>query len=220
MRILQLEDDMARAQAVEGTLRAAGFACETVVPDGRAMHRARQNDYDVILLNMGRANALRYDILKHLERARVRASVLVNFAGDDGDHGRAAMEVADRLARSNGAGSNGDASNGDASAEVSVSGTRAGSPAPAPAASEGEKRRLPRAKIIKSGQIVFDDNKCLSECLILDMSSGGAALQPSDTLNFPNQFQLRFKLGPTYDCEVCWKRGRKIGVRFLNDPEA
>ena len=83
----------------------------------------------------------------------------------------------------------------------------------------GDQRRLPRAKIIKSGQIVFDDNKCLSECLVLDMSAGGAALQPSDTLNFPDRFQLRFKFGPTYDCEVCWQRGRKIGVRFLNDPQ-
>lgn len=213
MRILQLEDDLATAESVEGTLRAAGFDCETFAPDGRAMRLARERDYDVILLKMDGSSAFGYEILKHLQKARVRASILVNFGTDSGDRGRAALDVVDRLAKSNGAGSNGavpDEGHADSPAATAEE---------AAAEASGDKRRLPRAKIIKSGQIVFDDNKCLTECLVLDMSKGGAALQPSDTLNFPDRFELRFKYGPTYDCEVCWQRGRKIGVRFLNDPQ-
>ncbi len=48
------------------------------------------------------------------------------------------------------------------------------------------------------------------------MSEGGAVIQPADRLNFPNQFLLRFRFGPTYTCKVCWKKGNKIGIRFVD----
>ena len=194
MRVLQLEDDTATAEKVQQTLRTAGFDCETAGLGDEALRLAREQDYDVILLNLGLSNGGGHDILKRLQQSQVRAPVLVNFGAAEGDRRRASLEVVGRLA----------------DLYESQAAESRGAERP------GDRRRSPRTKTIKGGEIVFNDNQCLSECVILDMSEGGAALQPSDALNFPPRFLLRFKFGPTYACEVCWKKANKIGIRFLD----
>ena len=54
------------------------------------------------------------------------------------------------------------------------------------------------------------------DCLVLSLSDDGAALQPLDTLNIPDSFVLQIKDGSVYRCEVCWRHGNKLGVRFVN----
>ncbi len=197
MRVLQLEDDTATAEKVEQALRTAGFNCETARLGDEALRLAREQDYDVILLNVGQSNDDGHDILRRLQQSQVRAPILVNLGAAEGDRSRAGLEIVGRLA---------DLSKGQAAESRK-------------AEQLGDRRGSPRTKTIKGGEIVFNDNRCLSECLILDMSEGGAALQPSDALNFPNRFLLRFKFGPTYACEVCWKKANKIGIRFLDHPD-
>jgi hypothetical protein len=78
-----------------------------------------------------------------------------------------------------------------------------------------EKRRAPRALVIKSAIVVFDSDYCSMNCLVLDLSETGARLQPADILVCPDQFTLKFPNGPVHFCEVRWRKGNMLGVRLL-----
>ena len=53
------------------------------------------------------------------------------------------------------------------------------------------------------------------ECVILNMSHGGAALQvPYTEKRIPNRFRLNIGLGHDVDCEIRWRLGDKVGVTF------
>ena len=71
-------------------------------------------------------------------------------------------------------------------------------------------------KMLKSAQIVHSNARCVIDCLVLEISAGGAAIQPADPLRCPQRFTLNIKSGESHRCEVCWKHGNKIGVRFLD----
>ena len=71
-------------------------------------------------------------------------------------------------------------------------------------------------KILKSGQIVFHDGNCVIDCLVLEISESGAALKPTNLAECPKFFTLKISLGAAHSCEVCWRHGDKVGVRFLD----
>jgi hypothetical protein len=64
--------------------------------------------------------------------------------------------------------------------------------------------------------IVFHQNQCDMDCLVLSLSDDGAALQPTDSLNIPDNFVLKIKNGTVHQCRVCWRHGNKLGVRFAD----
>ena len=64
--------------------------------------------------------------------------------------------------------------------------------------------------------IVYHDSKCDMDCLVLSLSDDGAALQPQDTINLPDNFLLQIKDGAVHECQVCWRHANKLGVRFVN----
>jgi len=77
------------------------------------------------------------------------------------------------------------------------------------------KRRSERHAVIKTGRIVYRAATCVMDCVILNLSDHGAAIQPEDPLRAPDAFTLKIHFGPTYRCEVCWRYRNKLGVRFL-----
>ena len=81
---------------------------------------------------------------------------------------------------------------------------------------EEERRRAARSRVIKGGQIIYRAATCVMDCVILNLSDKGAALQPADTVHCPQTFVLQIHHGPRYRCEVCWRYRNKIGVRFLD----
>ena len=72
-------------------------------------------------------------------------------------------------------------------------------------------------KVLKPGQIVFHNGECVFDCLIVEISEDGAALKPANPMECPKFFTLRIHLGATHDCEVSWRDGDRIGVRFLDN---
>ena len=68
---------------------------------------------------------------------------------------------------------------------------------------------------MKGGQIIYNNANCVADCLILNMSDGGAALQAADVIDLPIHVTLKEKQGKSYKCEVCWQHGKKLGVRFI-----
>jgi len=69
--------------------------------------------------------------------------------------------------------------------------------------------------VIKRAMLVFNGAHCSMDCQVLDLSGIGARLKPSDILVCPEQFTLKFSDGSVHLCEVKWRKGDILGVRFL-----
>lgn len=75
------------------------------------------------------------------------------------------------------------------------------------------KRASPRVRVLQSGQIC-DGDGVSTECRIVNRSDGGALLDTSDAVPLPTFFPLKIR-DRIQSAEVRWRRGRRIGVRFL-----
>ena len=80
---------------------------------------------------------------------------------------------------------------------------------------EAERRNAPRRRVLKNALIVFNNGHCTMKCQILDMSDTGAKLIPADIFLCPSEFMLKPQLGEPRPCEVVWRKGTKIGVRYI-----
>jgi hypothetical protein len=78
-----------------------------------------------------------------------------------------------------------------------------------------DRRGTRRQRVLKKGLILFNDGRSSLSCQILDMSDIGAKLLPIDVFSCPGEFVLKPQSGEHYHCEVMWRRGDRIGVRFL-----
>jgi len=76
-----------------------------------------------------------------------------------------------------------------------------------------QRRQLHR----RSGWISADDGLTEHECLVLDVSSGGARIAADDAMDVRDRFELRLVRGHHRRelCEVVWRRGKTYGIKFL-----
>ena len=81
---------------------------------------------------------------------------------------------------------------------------------------EQDRRTTPRPRQIKTGKIVYEHASCTMDCVVLDLTDGGASILPDDILNCPKIFELQVRFGPTRQCEVVWQRGEKMGLKFID----
>jgi hypothetical protein len=81
---------------------------------------------------------------------------------------------------------------------------------------EGESRRgSRRRRVLRRALIVYRGGYCTLGCNILNVSETGALLMPADLGLCPSTFVLKPQVGPPHHCEVVWRKGGMIGVRFL-----
>jgi hypothetical protein len=80
---------------------------------------------------------------------------------------------------------------------------------------ERDRRGSRRQRVLKKALILFNDGRSSVGCQILDLSGVGAKLLPIDVFSCPSEFVLKPQSGEHYHCEVVWRRGERIGVRFL-----
>jgi hypothetical protein len=78
-----------------------------------------------------------------------------------------------------------------------------------------ERRRDRRSRSIVGARIVFRDGNCSMGCVILNLSDEGALVQPDDILLCPKTFVLQPRFDPPRNCQVIWRKGNKVGVRFV-----
>src|SRR5437773_4470269 len=78
-----------------------------------------------------------------------------------------------------------------------------------------DRRRRDRRRVLKSAMIVFNSGYCTLGCQILDVSDSGALVMPADAFLCPAEFVLKPRVGSPRDCEVVWRRGEKVGVRYI-----
>lgn len=81
-----------------------------------------------------------------------------------------------------------------------------------------EKRKNPRRYIRRAAQLVFSAHELPIDCVIWDMSDGGARLAVACPLaNLPSAFTMVLFKGANVHrkCEVVWKDARFVGVKFI-----
>ena len=77
-----------------------------------------------------------------------------------------------------------------------------------------EKRATTRLRTLKGAAIRFGTTSL--DCVVRNMSEGGAALEVGTPLGIPDQFALYFKPDMVKrDCLVTWRKAERIGVRFV-----
>lgn len=78
-----------------------------------------------------------------------------------------------------------------------------------------ERRRIPREKILKSGQIVYGRDRRTMDCMLVNYSEDGAKIRPLDPLVLPQHFELKLGRSAVYFCEFLRRTGCDVAVRFV-----
>jgi hypothetical protein len=88
-------------------------------------------------------------------------------------------------------------------------------PRPDQAASNDNRRRIHRHRSLIGAQIIFRNGFCSMGAQILNTSDTGALLKPADPVGCPAKFALKPRFESARDCEVMWRRGEILGVRYV-----
>jgi hypothetical protein len=79
-------------------------------------------------------------------------------------------------------------------------------------------RQSPRRRVLKSGVIAFNGRHCTLTCTVRDISGTGARIRVQSSVNIPDHFDLIIEMdGIEAECEVMWRRGSDVGVRFKGE---
>ena len=86
-----------------------------------------------------------------------------------------------------------------------------------------EHRKLPRRKVEQLVLMTSDNGSIIGQCVMLDVSAGGARLKLNGDFAVPEQFTLflskidgRLKRR----CVIAWRKEKQIGVRFMAAEDA
>lgn len=82
-----------------------------------------------------------------------------------------------------------------------------------------DERLKDRRRVLKAGVIAYSGRHVTLRCGIRDISEGGARVVVEGSVAAPDTFELLSDTdGMEVSCEVVWRRGMEIGVRFLSPP--
>ncbi len=214
MRVLQVEDDEPTAQVVAQTLISKGFSCDTAHLGEEAIDLATQNRYDLILLDIMLPDIDGYEVLRRIRDADIHTPVIIQSAliGGDDEGKSEHLGVMDRLIKP----FNGHDLRDSVAAILERAGSKElGHTFEDRRTGKVARRQHKRVKTLKSGQIIYKNSNCVSDCLVVNMSSGGAALKIPEKLEVPETFLLKLQNGPLFRCHVCWRHANKVGVMFV-----
>ena len=85
---------------------------------------------------------------------------------------------------------------------------------------EPNRRGVGRQRVLKKALILFNEGRSSIGCHIHDISETGAKLAPVDVFSCPGEFLLKLPIGEPRECEVMWRRGGRVGVKFLGTHKA
>ena len=78
-------------------------------------------------------------------------------------------------------------------------------------------KREARKSVHQSGWITLDGGFAARPCTVLDLSSAGAKVTIDDPQVVPAKVRLAFSRDARTgrSCEVVWRRGKTLGVKFI-----
>jgi PilZ domain-containing protein len=79
------------------------------------------------------------------------------------------------------------------------------------------KKREPRKSMHQPGWITLEGGFAARPCVVQDMSSTGAKVTIDDPNTLPGKLRLALSRDARtgWPCEVVWRRGRTVGVKFV-----
>ena len=79
-----------------------------------------------------------------------------------------------------------------------------------------EVRRDERVRALLRARILFNNNSSSIDCMVRNISGGGAKLEISSALTVPSEFDLDVpQKGRTYRARLMWRDATYIGVQFV-----
>lgn len=220
MRVLCVEDDEATANSVKLMCQTAGHSCDITGLGEQAIELAKQNAYDIIVLDMMLPDVDGYQVIGRLRTAGVHTPFLIQSGlvdrdkrfEDDSFGGNQYLakpftgsELIDRM----------QAVLSRVDQEVSPFSENAPVDPEPPPRHKDERRRHRRFSTLKDGELILADRRQSVACLVLNLSYGGAEIRlPDMEFDCPEAFALKLRSGPVHSCEVRWRRGDRIGVAF------
>ena len=79
-----------------------------------------------------------------------------------------------------------------------------------------DRRQFPRSHVLRRGKIVFRRGHSAIDCVVLDLSAGGARVRIGAWLGMPDRFELRIENGLCREAEVRFRGADLAGLRFLD----
>ena len=80
---------------------------------------------------------------------------------------------------------------------------------------EGDERRAERrARTLRHARIVFNHGYGVFDCLVRNLSPGGALLDIPNMLGVPSHFDIAIDAAPGRPCTVRWHTDHLMGVHF------
>jgi hypothetical protein len=77
----------------------------------------------------------------------------------------------------------------------------------------GERRRAPRHRTLKGALVVFGNHQLALDCLIRNISDGGAKISLEETLDVPEDFELLIPSEHTIvAARAVWRTGHDLGL--------
>ncbi len=80
-----------------------------------------------------------------------------------------------------------------------------------------DQRTHMRHKVYKGGKVSFNNDSSMVDCIVRDLSEGGARLEFQSHFDCPRFVILRISDGDAYNCEVCQFANNIMGVKFLGE---
>jgi DNA-binding response OmpR family regulator len=223
MNVLLIEDDEETARGVELMLLSLGHRHNWVSRGEVGAALALRGGYDVVLLDVMLPGIDGYEVLQLIRAAGLETPVILQSALVDRDQAvkGLGLGVVDYLIKPY--------SKAELAMRIDAARLRAARTRPPPAgpsraaASPGAapprglaRRDGPRGGVVEAGRIVCRAARRAMDCVVLNLSDRGAALQPEDAPRCPDAFTLEIRHGPSRRCRVCWRYRDKLGVRFLD----
>lgn len=80
-----------------------------------------------------------------------------------------------------------------------------------------EKKRAARKSLRQPGWITLEGGFAARQCVVEDLSASGARVTVADNNTLPAKLRLAFSRDARGGraCEVVWRRGRTVGVKFV-----
>lgn len=81
---------------------------------------------------------------------------------------------------------------------------------------QADHRSADRAKVLRSGKIIYNNKMSVSDCSLRDISETGCRISMESTAGIPKNFTLHILNGDVrHECEVAWRSSMAMGVKFI-----
>lgn len=79
-----------------------------------------------------------------------------------------------------------------------------------------EQRNDERKKVLKGARISFHGGHSTIDCLVRNLSDGGAKVMVESTVGIPDEIVLAFNDGPSRPCRIVRRKINELGLQFVD----